>query len=103
MKKIMIIVMALAFVISASTNVLASRSKCTVDSVDNQTVTMTCERADRLTVGDNVTVRASSRVKCTVDSIEGQTVTMTCEDAANLTVGGEVTVRVVKEKALEGC
>lgn len=57
MKKIIVVAMALAFVASASTGVLASRIKCTVDSVDGTTVTLTCEDAGKLTAGDELNIR----------------------------------------------
>ncbi len=61
MKKIMIVVMALAFVASASTGVMASRVKCTVDSIEGNIVTLTCENADRLKAGDSVTLRVAKK------------------------------------------
>jgi hypothetical protein len=67
MKKIIIIALALAFVISASTSVMASRVKCTVGSVEGQTVTLTCKDADKLKAGDRVTVRTAKAKK----AIEG--------------------------------
>jgi hypothetical protein len=60
MKKIISLAMAAAFVVSAST-VFAASVKCTVDAVEGDKVTMTCDKADSLTAGDSVTVKAKKK------------------------------------------
>lgn len=60
MKKIIAAAMVTAFVMSASV-VMAASVKCTVDAVEGETVTMTCSKADKLNVGDKVTVKAKSK------------------------------------------
>ena len=44
-KRILAAVLALMFVASTAGTVFAARLKCTVDSVEGDTVTMTCENA----------------------------------------------------------
>jgi hypothetical protein len=55
MKKVFAAVMALAFVLSAGA---AFAAKCTVDSVDGNKITVTCDKADGMKAGDEVTVKA---------------------------------------------
>ena len=57
MKKLVTVVMVVAFALSAG-SALASSCKCTVDSVAGNTVTMTCKKADKLKAGQAVTVKA---------------------------------------------
>lgn len=54
MKKIGIVMMVAAFVLSAGAVFAA---KCTVDSVDGNKVTVTCDKVD-VKAGDSVTVKA---------------------------------------------
>ncbi|MCB2217480.1 selenite/tellurite reduction operon protein ExtJ [Desulfofustis glycolicus] len=51
-KRIIAAVLALMFVASTAGTVFAARLKCTVDSVEGDKVTMTCENADQLKPGD---------------------------------------------------
>jgi len=60
MKKMVTVVMVVAFALSAG-SALASKVKCTVDSVAGDTVTMTCKKADKLKAGDAVTVKAAKK------------------------------------------
>ena len=60
MKKVISAVMVAAFVMSASV-VLAAKVTCTVDAVDGDKVTMTCEKADKLKAGDKVSVKAKKK------------------------------------------
>jgi hypothetical protein len=53
-KGIVSVVLILTFAIS--TVAVASRIKCTVDSIEGDKVTMTCKKADKLKVGDKVRV-----------------------------------------------
>lgn len=57
MKKLIIAAMVAAFVLSSNL-VMAASVKCTVDSVDGDKVTMTCDGADKLKAGDTVKVKA---------------------------------------------
>lgn len=56
MKKGIVLAMALVFALSTAGTGFAAKLKCTVDSVDGDKVTMTCEKADKLTPGDKVKV-----------------------------------------------
>ena len=58
-KGIVSVVLALTFAVS--TVAVAAKVKCTVDSVAGNTVTMTCKKADSLTVGGEVTVKAKKK------------------------------------------
>jgi len=60
MKKLVIAAMVAAFVISSSM-VMAATLKCTVDSVEGDKVTMTCEDADKVKAGDKVKVKAGKK------------------------------------------
>lgn len=60
MKKLILAVMVAAFVMSSSM-VMAATVRCKVDSVDGDKVTMTCKKADKLSVGDKVKVKASKK------------------------------------------
>ena len=60
MKKIVTAMMIAAFVLSAG-SVFAA--KCTVDSVDGNKVTVTCDKADDMKAGDAVTVKAAKGKK----------------------------------------
>ncbi len=102
MKKIMIIAMVLAFIVSAFTSAMASDPIiCTVYSIEeeDQIVTITCEEADRFEAGDTVRLRPTKEtdpVECTVYSIEvgGQTVIMTCQEPYQFEVSYTVRIRV---------
>lgn len=60
MKKMLTVVMVVAFALSAG-SALAGKVKCTVDKVDGNTVTMTCKKADKLKAGQAVTVKAAKK------------------------------------------
>ena len=56
-KKIVTIALAMIFALStASASFAAKKIKCTVDAVDGDKVTMTCENADKFKAGDKVKV-----------------------------------------------
>lgn len=56
MKKIVAGLCALFFVVSVAGVSVAAKLKCTVDTVDGDKVTMTCEDADKLKVGDKLKI-----------------------------------------------
>ena len=58
MKKLVTVVMVVAFALSAGS--AFAKSKCEVVSVDGDTVTMTCKGAD-VKAGDKVTVKAAKK------------------------------------------
>ncbi len=60
MKKMVTVVMVVAFALSAG-SALASKVKCKVDSVEGNTVTMTCKKADKLKAGMKVAVKESKK------------------------------------------
>jgi hypothetical protein len=60
MKKIVTAMMVAAFVLSAGA-VFAAKVTCTVDSVEGDKVTMTCDKADSVKAGDKVTVKAAKK------------------------------------------
>jgi fucose permease len=60
MKKMLAVVMVVAFALSAG-SALAGKVNCTVDKVDGNTVTMTCKKADKLKAGQAVTVKAAKK------------------------------------------
>ena len=55
-KKIVTLALALVFALSTASVGFAAKLKCTVDSVEGNTVTMTCKKADKLKAGDKVKV-----------------------------------------------
>ena len=55
----LVLAMALAFVTAGSS--FAAKVKCTVDAVDGDKVTMTCEKADKMKAGDKVKVTTASK------------------------------------------
>ncbi|MGW8193667.1 MAG: selenite/tellurite reduction operon protein ExtJ [Desulforhopalus sp.] len=59
-KKIVSFAVAMVFALSAASVSFAAKVKCTVDSVEGDTVTMTCEKADKMKKGDNVKVSVKS-------------------------------------------
>ena len=60
MKKMVTVVMVVAFALSAGV-VMASTVKCTVDGVNGDKVTMTCKKADKLKAGTAVTVKTTKK------------------------------------------
>lgn len=61
MKKIVTAIMVVAFALSSAGLVMAQKLKCTVDSVEGDKVTMTCDGADKLSAGDEVQVRGKKK------------------------------------------
>ena len=57
-KKLLTLALAAAFIASTATVSLAAKIKCTVDGVEGDKVTMTCDGADKLSAGDKVEVKA---------------------------------------------
>ncbi len=55
-KKIVACAMALVFALSTAGLGFAAKLNCTVDAVDGDKVTMTCEKADKLGAGDKIKV-----------------------------------------------
>jgi hypothetical protein len=55
-KKIVACTMALVFALSTAGLGFAAKLKCTVDAVDGDKVTMTCDGADKLKAGDKIKV-----------------------------------------------
>ncbi len=60
MKKLVTVMMVAAFVFTAGA-ALAAKVTCTVDTVVDDKVTMTCKNADKLKAGDKVTVKAKKK------------------------------------------
>jgi hypothetical protein len=55
-KKIACIALAMVFALGSVGVAFAAKLKCTVDAVEGEKVTMTCEKADKLAPGDKVKV-----------------------------------------------
>jgi len=60
-KKIVSLALALIFALSTAGMGFAAKLKCTVDSVDGDKVTMTCEKADKMKAGDKVKVSTAKK------------------------------------------
>lgn len=60
-KKIVAFTMALVFALSTAGLGFAAKLKCTVDAVDGEKVTMTCEDAAKMAPGDKVKVTPSKK------------------------------------------
>lgn len=60
-KKIAAFAMALVFALSTAGLGFAAKLKCTVDGVDGDKVTMTCEDADKMAPGDKVKVTPAKK------------------------------------------
>ena len=60
MKKVITVVMVAAFALSAGA-ALASKVKCTVESVSGDTVTLTCKKASKLKAGEKVNVKPAKK------------------------------------------
>ena len=56
-KKLLTLALAVAFIASTATVSLAAKIKCTVDTVEGDTVTMTCDKAGDLKAKDKVEVK----------------------------------------------
>ncbi|MHB8789557.1 MAG: selenite/tellurite reduction operon protein ExtJ [Desulfobulbaceae bacterium] len=61
MKKLVTAVMVMVFALSSAGFVMAA--KCTVDTIDGDKVTLTCEGADKLKAGDAVEVKSGKKGK----------------------------------------
>ncbi len=62
MKKVLAVAMAMALTASvASVSMASSYVKCTVTSVEDSIVTMDCKKADKLSAGQDVKVKAAKR------------------------------------------
>lgn len=60
-KRIAAVVLALVFALGTAGFGVAAKLKCTVDAVEGDKVTLTCEKADKLSAGDKVKVSASRK------------------------------------------
>ena len=60
MKRLIIPVVLAIFVMSSSM-VMAAKVKCTVDSVEGNTVTLSCKKADKLKAGQVVEVKEKKK------------------------------------------
>jgi hypothetical protein len=60
-KKIVSMALVLVFALSTATVGFAAKLKCTVDSVEGDKVTMTCEKADKMAKGDKVKVTPAKK------------------------------------------
>ena len=60
MKKLVTAVMVVAFALSTASLVVAKTVNCTIDNVDGDKVTMTCDGAD-FKAGDKVKVKAAGK------------------------------------------
>lgn len=60
MKKLVTVVMVVAFALSSAGMVMAKQVKCTVDSVDGDKVTMTCKDS-KFKAGDKVKVKSAAK------------------------------------------
>ncbi len=61
MKKLIIGVMVVAFVMSAGSVMASKKVRCKVDSVDGDKVTLTCKKADKLKAGMKVEVKEKKK------------------------------------------
>jgi len=102
MKKTMVaLLLASAFTFAAAGASFAAKSECTVDGVDGNKVTVTCEKCEGLQAGAKV---KAAKAECTVDGIDGNKVTMTCDKSGTLKAGETVKVRPAQKRAAaEGC
>lgn len=60
-KKIVALALATVFALSTVSLSFAARVNCTVDSVEGDTVTMTCKKADQLKEGEDVRVTTKTK------------------------------------------
>jgi len=60
-RKMIAFAMALVFALSTASLGFAAKLKCTVDAVDGDKVTMTCEDADKMAPGDKVKVSPAKK------------------------------------------
>lgn len=64
-KRIVSLALAVVFALSTAGIGFAAKLKCTVDAVEGEKVTMTCDKADKLKAGDKVKV--STKKKAAVE------------------------------------
>jgi hypothetical protein len=57
MKKLVTLAMAMAFVVSTAGMSMAASVTCKIKSIDGNTVTMDCKKADKLKAGQKVKVK----------------------------------------------
>jgi uncharacterized protein Veg len=62
-KKLLTLALAAAFIASTATVSLAAKIKCTVDTIEGEKVTMTCDKAGDLKAGEKVEVKATTGKK----------------------------------------
>jgi hypothetical protein len=60
-KKLVTLALAMVFALSTAGLGFAAKLKCTVDAVEGEKVTMTCEKADKMKAGDKVKVSAAKK------------------------------------------
>ena len=60
-KKIVTLALAMVFALSTAGFGFAAKLKCTVDTVVDDKVTMTCEKADKMKEGDKVKVSTAKK------------------------------------------
>ena len=60
-KGFVVLALAMAMAIGTAGASFAARVNCTVDAVDGDKVTMTCEKADKMKAGDKVKVSTASK------------------------------------------
>lgn len=60
-KKIVVCAMALVFALSTAGLGFAAKLNCTVDGVEGDKVTMTCEKADQVKAGDKIKVTTAKK------------------------------------------
>lgn len=60
-KGILSLAVALTFALSTATVGFAAKVKCTVDAVEGDKVTMTCEKADKFKAGDKLKVPTAKK------------------------------------------
>ncbi len=57
----MVVVMVVAFALSAGVVIAGKTSKCTVEAIDGGKVTLNCEKTDNLKVGQKVKVKKAKK------------------------------------------
>jgi len=60
-KGFMVLALALAMATGTAGAAFAAKVSCTVDSVEGDKVTMTCEKADKMKAGDEVKVSTAKK------------------------------------------
>jgi len=62
-KQIIVLLTSLAVLASLSTGAIAKSITCSVEKIDNETVMLTCDHADKLKVGEKVRVKTKAARK----------------------------------------